>query len=81
LRAKPEPTQLECLSDASFLGKLLVLPTNVRLAKKFLPGANTLAYLATSLAMKKKSFLTLTPGGNSSHNSIALVNAQIGKTY
>jgi hypothetical protein len=26
-----EPTQLEHLSDASFLGKLLVLPANVRL--------------------------------------------------
>jgi hypothetical protein len=31
LRAKPEQTQLEDLSDASFLGKLLVLPANVRL--------------------------------------------------
>jgi hypothetical protein len=31
LKAKPEPTQLEHLSDASFLGKLLVLPANVRL--------------------------------------------------
>ncbi len=31
MRARPEPTQLECLSDASFLGKLLVLPANVRL--------------------------------------------------
>jgi hypothetical protein len=31
LRANPEPTQLEDLSDASFLGKLLVLPANVRL--------------------------------------------------
>jgi hypothetical protein len=31
LRARPEPTQLECLSDVSFLGKLLVLPANVRL--------------------------------------------------
>jgi hypothetical protein len=29
--ARPEPTQLEHLSDASFLGKLLVLPANVRL--------------------------------------------------
>jgi hypothetical protein len=28
---KPEPTQLEHLSDASFLDKLLVLPANVRL--------------------------------------------------
>ncbi len=30
--------------------------------EKFLPGANTLAYLASSLAMKEKSFITLTPG-------------------
>ncbi len=29
--ARPEPAQLEHLSDASFLGKLLVLPANVRL--------------------------------------------------
>ncbi len=31
MRARPEPTQLEDLSDVSFLGKLLVLPANVRL--------------------------------------------------
>jgi hypothetical protein len=31
LWARPEPTQLECLSDASFLGELLVLLANVRL--------------------------------------------------
>jgi hypothetical protein len=31
LRARPEPTHLEDLSDASFVGKLLVLPANVRL--------------------------------------------------
>jgi hypothetical protein len=53
---------LECLSDASFLGKLLVLSANVRLTGKFLPGANTLAYLASTLATKRKSFMTLTPG-------------------
>ena len=29
--SKPEPTELEHLSDASSLGKLLVLPANVRL--------------------------------------------------
>ncbi len=29
MRARPEPTQLEHLTDASFLGKLLVLPENV----------------------------------------------------
>ncbi len=28
---KAEQTELECLSDASFLGKLLVLPANFRL--------------------------------------------------
>ncbi len=31
MRARPEPTHLEHLSDASFLGKLLVLLANVRL--------------------------------------------------
>ncbi len=31
MRARPEPTQLEDLSDASFLGKLLVFLANVRL--------------------------------------------------
>ncbi len=31
MRARPEPAQLEDLSDASFLGKVLVLPANVRL--------------------------------------------------
>jgi hypothetical protein len=31
LRARPELTQSEDLSDTSFLGKLLVLPANVRL--------------------------------------------------
>jgi hypothetical protein len=34
LRARPEQTPLELLSDASFLGKLLVLPANVRLDLK-----------------------------------------------
>jgi hypothetical protein len=29
LRARPEQTQLEHLSDASFLGKISVLPANV----------------------------------------------------
>jgi hypothetical protein len=34
LRARPEPTQSEYLSDASFLGVLLVFPANVRLDRK-----------------------------------------------
>ncbi len=32
---------------------------------KFLPGANTVAYLASSSATKKKSFITLAPGCSS----------------
>ncbi len=31
--------------------------------KKYLPGTNTLAYLASLSATKKKSFITLTPDG------------------
>ncbi len=54
---------MECLSDASFLGKLLVLPANVRLDWKGIAGANTLAYLASSSAANK-FFITLTPGVN-----------------
>ncbi len=62
MRARPEPTQLEYLSDASFLGKLLVFPANVRLDLKVSASTNTLAYLASSTVMKEKSFITLTPG-------------------
>jgi hypothetical protein len=54
---RPEQTQLEDLSDASFLGMLLVLPANVRLDWKGIARTNTLAYLALSSATKKKSFL------------------------
>jgi hypothetical protein len=62
LRARLQSTQLEDLSDASFLGKLLVLPANVRLDWKVFAIANTLVYLASSSATKEKSFITLTPG-------------------
>ncbi len=51
------------LSDATFLGKLLVLPANVRLDWKVI-GTNTLAYFASPSASKKKSFITSTPGVN-----------------
>jgi hypothetical protein len=52
--ARPEPTQLEHLSDASFLGKLLVLPGNVRQDWKVIARYKTLAYSALSSAMKEK---------------------------
>ncbi len=34
MSVRPEPTQLEDLLEASFLGKLLVFPANVRLGWK-----------------------------------------------
>jgi hypothetical protein len=64
VRARPEPTKLEHLSDASFLGKLLVFPANVRLDWKVIASINTVAYLASSTVMKEKSLMKLSPGGN-----------------
>ncbi len=64
MRARPEPTQLEHLPDASFMGKLLVLPAVVRLDWSVIGSANTLAYMASSTVRKEKCFITLTPGAN-----------------
>jgi hypothetical protein len=64
LRARPEPTPMEHLSDVSFLGKLLVFPANVRLYWKVIASTKTLAYLASSTVTKEKCFITLTPGEN-----------------
>ncbi len=64
MRARPEPTQLEHLSDASFLGKLLVFPANVRLDWKAIARTNTTAYLASSTVTKEKCFIKLTTGVN-----------------
>ncbi len=58
------PTKLEHLSDASFLGKLLVFPAIVRLDWKVIASTNTLAYLASPTVTKEKCFITLTPGAN-----------------
>ncbi len=63
MRARGEPTQLEHLSDASFLGNLLVFSANVRLDWKVIA-----SYKHSSLFglidsdEGKKSFITLTPG-------------------
>ena len=50
MRARPEPTQLEHLSDTSIVGKLLVFPANVGLDWKVIASTNTLAYFASSTA-------------------------------
>ncbi len=57
MRARPEKTQFEDLSDASFLGKLLVFPPNVRLDWKVIASTNTLAYLVSSPVTKNKKVL------------------------
>ncbi len=62
MRARPKPTQLEHLSDASFSGKLLVLPANVRLDWKVIARYKHSSLLASSSATKEKSFITLVPG-------------------
>jgi hypothetical protein len=41
-------TRVKHLSFAQLYGKLLALPTNVRLGLKFLPGANTVTYYENS---------------------------------
>ncbi len=63
MRARPEPIQLEHLLDASFLGKLLVFPPNVRLDGKVIASYKHSSLLALIISDKrKKSFITLTPG-------------------
>ncbi len=64
MRAKPEPTQLEDLSDASFLGKLLVLPANVRLDWKVIARYKHSSFFGLFVSNEEKKFKTLTPGGD-----------------
>ncbi len=45
-------------------GRLLVLPTNIRIGWKGLPRTNTLAYYEHSLIACVKSFITMGPGDN-----------------
>ena len=56
MRARPEPTQLEHLSDASFLGKLLVLPANVRLDWKVIARYKHSSLLGLVICDKGKKF-------------------------
>jgi hypothetical protein len=51
-----EPTLVKYLTVPLWMGTLLSLPTNIRLGKKYYPGANTLAYFVVSLLSNKKVF-------------------------
>jgi hypothetical protein len=64
LRARPEQTQLEDLSDASFLGKLVELLANVRLGWKVIARYKHSSLLGLVVSDEGKSFITLTPGVN-----------------
>jgi len=57
LRARPEPTQLEHLSDASFLGKLLVLPANVGLDWKVIASYKHASLLGLDIIDEGKKVL------------------------
>jgi len=61
-RARPEQTQLEELSKASFLGKLLVFPANVRLEWKVIARYKHSSLFGLIVCNKEKSSITLTPG-------------------
>ncbi len=69
LRARPEPTQSEDLSDASFLGKLLVLPANVRLDWKVIARYKHSSLFGLVFCKEKKSFITLATGSRTSFSS------------
>jgi hypothetical protein len=55
--ARPEQTQFENLSVASFLGKLLVLPTNVRLDWKVFARCKHSSLLGLIISNEEKKFL------------------------
>jgi hypothetical protein len=51
------------LSRAPLKGRLLVIPTNIRLGGRGLLGTNTFVYQENLLIAAVKSFITLAPGG------------------
>jgi hypothetical protein len=62
LPSRPEPTRVEHVIDAPLYGRLLALPTNIRLGWKGLTGTKTLAYYEHLQITDEKSFITLGPG-------------------
>ncbi len=59
MRARPEPTQLEHLSDASSLGKLLVFPPNVRLDWKVIASYKHSSLLWKVVTYDRKKFYNI----------------------
>ncbi len=61
LQVRHEPTTAKRLSGAPLYGRLLVVPTNIRLGWKSLPETNILTYYENFLITDKKSFIKLAP--------------------
>ncbi len=59
MRARPEPTQLEHLSDVSFLGKLLVSPANVRLDWKVFARCKHSSLFGLIVSNEEKKFYNI----------------------
>jgi hypothetical protein len=74
LRARPEPTQLERLSGASFLGKLLVLPANVRLDWKAIARYKHSGLFGLVVSNERNKFYNI----NTSMNSSIMICSRVG---
>jgi hypothetical protein len=59
LRARPEPIQLEDLSDASILSKLLVLPANVKLDWKVIARYKHSSFFGLIVTNDEKKFYNM----------------------
>jgi hypothetical protein len=59
---KARANPLECLSEASFLGKFLVLPENVRLDWKVIARYKHSSLFGLVISIEEKSFITSTSG-------------------
>jgi hypothetical protein len=59
LKARPEETRSEDLSDDSFLGKLLVLPINVRLDWKVIARYKHFSLLGHVISDEEKKFYNI----------------------
>jgi hypothetical protein len=81
LRARPEPTQLECLSDAPFLGKLLVLPANVRLDNKVIARYKQSSLFGLGITNEEKKFYNIDTRWVLTNSRVSEIWAQCYKTF
>ncbi len=61
MKARPEPTQFEHISDVSFLGELLVLPANGRLDWKVIASYKYSGLFGLVISDERKKFYNIDP--------------------